>query len=78
LYSTLCGKYEGEGHTGVEWGNLKEGDHLEDIGVQGRIVIKWIFKNQDEGSWTGLTWPRIWWWAFVNTVMKLRGSIKCR
>jgi len=39
---------------------------------------KRIFKKQDGGRWTGLTWPRIGWWDFVKMVMNLRVSIKCR
>jgi len=32
----------GEVHTGFWWGNLRERDHLEDPGVDGRIILKWM------------------------------------
>jgi hypothetical protein len=32
-------------HTGFWWGDLREGDHLEDPGVDKRNIIKWIFKK---------------------------------
>jgi hypothetical protein len=35
----------GEVHTGFWWGNLWERDHLDDLGIDGRIVSKWIFKK---------------------------------
>jgi hypothetical protein len=31
----------GEVHTGFEWGNLREGDHLEDPSVDRKVVLKY-------------------------------------
>ena len=32
-------------HTGFWWGDLRERDHLEDLRVDGSIILKWTFKN---------------------------------
>jgi hypothetical protein len=40
---------KGEVHTGFWWGDLREGGHLEDLAVDGRIILKWIFKKWDGG-----------------------------
>jgi len=55
-------------------GTLRVRDHLGDPGVDGRIILrwifedlgvdlsmilKWIFKNMDRKAWTGLIWLSI-------------------
>ena len=37
----------GEMHTGFWWGNLKDRDHIEDIGLASRIILKWMFRKWD-------------------------------
>ena len=44
---------------GSWWGNRKEGDHWEDLGADGWIILGWIFWRWDVDIWTGLDWPRI-------------------
>jgi hypothetical protein len=34
-------------HIGFWWGDLREGAHLEDLDVDGRIILQWIVKKQD-------------------------------
>ena len=46
-----CSSYGGRGevHTGFWWGNLRKRDHLEDPGVEERILLRWIFGEWDGG-----------------------------
>jgi len=36
-----------------------ESDHSEEPGVDGRIILRRIFRKWDVGAWTGLMWLRI-------------------
>jgi len=39
----------GKAYTGVWCGNLREGDHVGDPGVDGRIILRWIFRKSKVG-----------------------------
>jgi hypothetical protein len=59
--------------TAFWWGDLREGDHLGDPSVDGKIILKWIFKTWDWGmDWIELAQDRDRWRAVVNGVMNLR------
>jgi hypothetical protein len=39
--------------------NLKGRNHSQDLGVDGRIILDWIFGRQGGKVWTGCSWLRI-------------------
>jgi hypothetical protein len=42
----ICGTYgEWRGTCRILGGDLKERDHLKDLGLDGKIILKWIFKR---------------------------------
>jgi hypothetical protein len=45
-----------EVYTGFWWGNLKDRGNLEDPGISGRMILRWIFRKCDVRAWTGLFW----------------------
>ena len=40
-------------------GNPEGKNHLGDPGVDGRIILRWIFRKCAVGVWTGSSWLRI-------------------
>jgi len=46
---------------------------LENLSVDGKIILKWIFKKWNEGvEWINLAQDKDWWRAVINTVGKIR------
>jgi len=67
-----------EVYIGFWWGNLRERDHLEDQGVDGRMILRWIFRTWDEGVRTGSSWLGIGTGGGpCECGNELSGSIKC-
>jgi hypothetical protein len=70
-----CSTYgrKSEVYTGFWRGHLREGEHLGNPGVDGRIILKCIFKTLDGGmDWIELAQNMVRWQALVNTVVNLR------
>jgi hypothetical protein len=53
---------------------MRERDHLEDPGIDGRIILRWTFRKWVGGGmvWIDLAQDRGRWWVLVNVVMNLR------
>ena len=63
---------------GFYCGDLRKRDHLQDLGIDGSLILKWIIKKWFEETWTGLLWLRI---GQVSGACECgnehSGSIKC-
>jgi hypothetical protein len=60
-------------HLGFYWKNLREGDHLKDPGIDGKIIFKWILEKWKGGTdWIHLVQDTDRLQALVNAVMNLR------
>ena len=63
VYVTRMG--ESRGYTGFSRGNLRERNHLEDPGVDGKITLRWIVMKWGY-ELDILAQDRDRWWALVN------------
>jgi hypothetical protein len=55
------------------WGNLRKRNHWGDTVVDGRIILRWIFRKWNLGvDWIELAWDRGRWRVLLNAVMNLR------
>jgi hypothetical protein len=49
----------GEAYTGFWWGKSEGKSYLGDPDVDGRIILRWIFRKWYVGVWTGSSWLKI-------------------
>jgi hypothetical protein len=55
------------------WGeDRRKGDHFENLGVEGRIILKRIFKKWNGKAWTVYIRFKDRWRARVNVLMNFR------
>jgi hypothetical protein len=67
---------------GFWWGNRRErererGGHFGEPGVDGRIILRWVFRKWDVVVGTGSSWLRIGAGGTCKCGNELSGSIKC-
>jgi hypothetical protein len=72
--TTAYGAWGGEACTGFWWGNLWERDHLGDPGVDGRIILRWIFRKWNVG---GVDWIELAQAGTCECGNEHSGAIKC-
>ena len=57
---TLAIMWRGEVHIGFWWENQRVTERLKDPGLEGNIILRWIFRKRDEGEmdWISLAQDR--------------------
>jgi hypothetical protein len=54
-------------YTGFWCGKHREREHLEDPGVDWRIILRWVFRKWDRCAWTG----------FIRLRIAVAGACEC-
>jgi hypothetical protein len=49
----------GEVHAGNWWGNGKVRNHLEHLGVDGNLILKWVSNQSFGRAWIRLIWLKL-------------------
>jgi hypothetical protein len=58
-------RVRGEVHTGIWRENLRKRDNLEDLRVDGRIILECVFKKRNQGvDWTDFVQEKDGWGVF--------------
>ena len=65
--------YWGEVYRGFWWESLRERDPLEDLDIDGRMILRRVFRKWDgDIVWIDLAQNKDRWRALVNAVMNLQ------
>jgi len=60
-------------YIGFWWGKLRVRAHFEDLGIDEKIILRWIFRKWYVGmEWNELAQDSERWRALVNAVMNFR------
>jgi len=49
----------GDMHTGFWWGRSYGNNHLQDLDIEWRKMLKWVLKKWGGEEWIGLIWPEM-------------------
>jgi hypothetical protein len=64
--------WERKMHTGIRWGNVKERDSMENLGVDGIVRVELVLKIWNSWKWSGFICPQDKWLAVMKTAMNVR------